>query len=286
MFETLFSETQNQNYPSALYMVATPLGNRADITIRALYVLTLVDAIFCEDTRNTQRLLSSYGINKPLFAAHEHNEHEAAQKIIARLSHGEKVAYVTDAGTPGVSDPGARIANDILEAKLKVIPIPGPSAVATALSASAHPTTSFYFVGFLAPKKGAKEEQLKEIASYRVPLLFYEAPHRIKETLKTLLQLLGNRKITLAREMTKLFEEFHTCSLSDAISWIEKDKHRESGEYVLIVEGASETKTDSNRVLEILLNELPVSQAASLAAQITGEKKKTLYEKALLMKKN
>ncbi len=288
----LFEAVQQQSYPNAtLYIVATPIGNSADISLRALHLLTLVDAVACEDTRNTAQLLTRYGLHKPLIAAHQHNEHEVAAKIISRLQAGERIALVSDAGTPAVSDPGAIIVDAVRAAGLRVSPLPGASAAISALSASGLINDQFYFVGFLPSKAGQRDSVLQGLAHIPASLIFYEAPHRIIESTQALHQAFGDtRQVVFARELSKLFEEIHRCPLAQAATWLQQDSHREKGEYVVIVEGASE-ESDQNdiearRVLNILLTELSVKQAAALAAQITGQKKNALYQLALTMKES
>lgn len=283
-------EAAQQIYPpSALYVVATPIGNVADISLRALHVLTLADAIACEDTRNTAHLMTRYGISKPLIAAHQHNEREVAEKLIARLQAGERIALVSDAGTPAVSDPGARIVDAARSAGLRVVPLPGASAALGALSASGLLNDQFYFAGFLPAKAKQRETVLAALRQVTATLVFYEAPHRITETVEALAQAFEpSRQIVFARELTKLFEEIHRCHLSEAAAWLRADAHREKGEFVLLLEGAAADEDASDaegtRVLSILLQECSVKQAAALAAQITGLKKNGLYEKALRMK--
>jgi 16S rRNA (cytidine1402-2'-O)-methyltransferase len=287
---SLMQEVAQQLYPaSALYVVATPIGNIGDITLRALQVLAIVDAIACEDTRNTAQLLARYGLSKTLIAAHEHNEREAADKLIARLLAGERIALVSDAGTPAVSDPGARIVDAVREAGLRVVPLPGASAAIGALSASGLVNDHFHFVGFLPAKAKQRDVALTSLAHIDATLVLYEAPHRIVDTVNALLAAFGpERRIVFARELTKLFEEMHRCALGQAPTWIAADAHREKGEYVLLIEGAPSAdnadEAEAERILSILLAECPVKQAASLTAQITGQKKNALYEKALRMK--
>ncbi len=285
----LLAHAAQQSYPaSCLYVVATPIGNVADISCRALYVLEKVQAIACEDTRNTAQLLKQLGIVKPLMAAHEHNEREVADKIIARLQQGESIALVSDAGTPAVSDPGARIVDAVRAAGLKVVPLPGASAVITALSASGLLNDQFYFVGFLPNKAGQRNSALTALTGITATLVFYEAPHRIIETVAALATLFpATRKIVLARELTKLFEEIHRCDLGEASAWLAADSHREKGEYVVLLEGATPDQNgelrEAERILSILLTSCSVKQSATLAAQITGQKKNALYELALRM---
>jgi 16S rRNA (cytidine1402-2'-O)-methyltransferase len=286
----VIGEAAQQSYPTAtLYIVATPIGNVTDITLRALHLLAIADVVACEDTRKTGALLGRFGLSKPMLAAHQHNEREVAEKLISRLLAGERVALVSDAGTPGVSDPGARIVDAVRAAGLRVLPLPGASAVVTALSASGLVNDQFYFVGFLPAKAKQRESALAALATVPATLVFYEAPHRIVESVEALVGAFApTRQIVFARELTKLFEEVHRCALSDAVAWIKADANRERGEFVVLVEGAS-TETDAadaeaERILQILLSECSVKQAANLAAQITGRKKNGLYERALQMK--
>lgn len=288
----LFSHAAQQSYPaSSLYVVATPIGNLADISCRALHVLSIVDAIACEDTRNSAQLLNQLGLSKPLIAAHQHNENEVAQKIVQRLERGESIALISDAGTPAISDPGARIVDAVRTAGFKVVPLPGPSAVITALSAAGLLQDQFTFVGFLPSKAGQRDSQLSALLNSTATLVFYEAPHRIVETVAALTALFpASRKIVLARELTKLFEEIHRCDLPDANAWLADNVHRLKGEYVIVLEGATPDQNleqiEARRVLSILLESCSVKQAAQLAAQLTGQKKNALYQLALDMNEN
>lgn len=275
--------------PSTLYVVATPIGNAGDITLRAVNALAMVDAVACEDTRNTAQLLHRYGLHKELLAAHEHNEREAADKLIARLQSGQRIALVSDAGTPAVSDPGARIVDAVRSAGLRVMPLPGASAAVSALSASGLLGDRFLFAGFLPAKSKQREAALLELKNVAATLVFYEAPHRIVDMVDALCATLeAERQVVFARELTKLFEEIHRCRLGDARAWLDADANRQKGEFVILVEGAppasDENDAEAERILAILLEECPVKQAASLAAQITGKKKNALYERALQMK--
>ncbi len=289
-FLPIMEEVSRQIYPAAtLYVVATPIGNAGDISLRALNVLSLVDAIACEDTRNTGHLLARYGVSKELIAAHEHNERAAADALIARLQAGQRIALVSDAGTPGVSDPGARIVDAVHHAGLRVMPLPGASAAVAALSAGGLINDRFHFVGFLPAKAKQREQALSELRGIAATLVFYEAPHRIVDTVAALAaRFEPERQVVFARELTKLFEEIHRCRLADAPAWIAADTNRQKGEFVILLEGALAATADdaaqADRILAILLAECPVRQAASLAAQITGLKKNALYERALRMK--
>ncbi|WP_454772959.1 16S rRNA (cytidine(1402)-2'-O)-methyltransferase [Janthinobacterium tructae] len=286
----IMTEAAHQVYPIAtLYIVATPIGNVTDISLRALHLLSIADAVACEDTRNTAHLLTRFGLNKPLIAAHQHNEREVAQTLIARLHAGERIALVSDAGTPAVSDPGARIVDAVRAAGLRVLPLPGPSAAITAISASGLLNDQFYFVGFLPAKAKQRENMLHSLRGVTATMVFYEAPHRILDCATALVEAFEpTRQVVFARELTKMFEEIHRCPLSEAESWIRSDAHREKGEFVVLLEGATEAQdaedVEAERILNILLAECSVKQAANLTAQITGRKKNALYERALQLK--
>jgi 16S rRNA (cytidine1402-2'-O)-methyltransferase len=271
--------------PPALYVVATPIGNLGDITLRALETLKQADRVAAEDTRVSGQLLAHFGIQKSLASIREHNEREAADKVIAWIVAGEAVAYVSDAGTPAISDPGARLVAAVRAAGLAVVPIPGASAVTTALSAAGVAPGPWLFHGFLSPKAGAREAEIKALASLPATLVFYEAPHRIVETVAALASLLGARDLTLARELTKKFETLHTLPLADALDWLQADANRMRGEFVVIVHppAASDAAGDPEalRVLDILAGELPPTLAAKLAAKITGRTKAELYQMTL-----
>ena len=274
--------------PGTLAIVATPIGNLRDITLRALDVLRAADVIAAEDTRNSQHLLSAYGIQAKLVAVHEHNEVAAAGRIVEDLRAGKRVAYISDAGTPGLSDPGARLVRAVREAGLAVMPVPGASALAAAVSVSGL-EGPFLFQGFLPAKATARRKLLESLGDIPAALVFYEAPHRIEETVADLAQMLGGeREILFAREITKRFEQFHACPLSEATAWLAADDNHRRGEFVLVVsppaEAAAQTDGEGRRVLEILLAELPLKQAAHLAAKITGGRKNELYDLALGLK--
>ncbi len=273
-----------------LYVVATPIGNLGDITLRALETLKMVDAIAAEDTRHTSGLLSHFGISKKLIAVHEHNEQQSGEKLLAQLKNGDNIALVTDAGTPGISDPGAIVVKIVREAGIKVVPIPGVSAVVTALSASGIVQNGFYFNGFLPASGAARRKMLEQLKSQTVTLVLYEAPHRIVECVEDLAKVLGeNRKITFCRELTKTFETIYNCELSEASAWLQADPNQQRGEFVLLIEAApvvevEEISAEAQRVLKCLLAELPLKQAVALATEITNLKKNDLYEFALALK--
>ena len=277
------------NKLGTLYIVATPIGNLGDITLRALETLKNVDAIAAEDTRHTSGLLSHFGITKKLVAVHEHNEHQSAEKLLAQLQAGENIALVTDAGTPAVSDPGAVVVDLVRKAGIKVVPIPGVSAVITALSASGISQNGFYFHGFLPASGSARRKTLEGLKSQTVTLVFYEAPHRIVESIVDLYTVLGNRRVTFARELTKTFETIYSCDLSAAEAWVLVDSNQQRGEFVLLVEAelpkeATAVDEESVRILKCLLADLPLKQAVKLATEITQQKKNDLYELALSFK--
>ena len=250
-------------------------------------MLKQVDLIAAEDTRLSGAMLKHFGISAKLISVREHNEEAGAQKIIEALRQGRNVALITDAGTPAVSDPGARVVAAVRAAELQVVPIPGANAAITALSASGLNAPHFLFYGFLPAKSGERRRALEAVKSLPYTLVFYEAPHRITETVADLAAILGGeRDIVFGRELTKTFEQIQACSLCEAGAWLSVDPNHQRGEFVLLVTGATEDNSaaEGERVLTILLRELPASQAAKLAAQISGEKKNALYELALQFK--
>jgi 16S rRNA (cytidine1402-2'-O)-methyltransferase len=278
-----------QKLEAALYVVATPIGNLRDITLRALDVLASADVVAAEDTRNTAHLLTHHGIGaKRLNAVHQHNERGAADKIIALLQEGKSVAFVSDAGTPAVSDPGALLVQAVRTAGQRVIPIPGASAAISALSAAGLSEPHFLFYGFLPNKSAARRAVLQSLISHPYTLVFYEAPHRIVECVADLCAVLGGeRQIVLAREITKLFETIHTCALRDAETWLQSDSNQQRGEFVLLVSGAVPQPGLPGETLSTLiklLEELPLKQAVQLAAKITGANRNELYQRALQTK--
>jgi len=276
-----------------LYVVATPIGNLGDISRRAIDVLSQVDVIAAEDTRVTQKLLAALNLQTRLISLREHNEAREAERIIAWLQEGKSVAQVSDAGTPSVSDPGAVLVDAVRRAGLRVVPIPGANAAIAALSASGFTRAQFLFYGFLPPKSGQRKSVLEALREQTATLVFYEAPHRIVECVDDLLTVFGpDRQIVLARELTKTFEQIHRCPLGEAPAWLAADGNHQRGEFVLLVAGAPEAAKDEDvpaealRVLTILLAELPVKQASSLAAEITGANRKKLYQAALDMRED
>ena len=280
----------SQNNPtSTLYVVATPIGNLADISLRALHVLAQVNTVACEDTRHTQQLLRAYGLERPgaqLLAVHQHNEAEAAQSVLARLGQGERVAYVSDAGTPAISDPGARLVAAVRQAGYRVLPLPGASSVTTALSASGMTGEhGFVFAGFLPSKAGERQQAVQALAQESRAVVLLEAPHRI-EALAQALSVLGERRVTLGRELTKQFEQIETLAAQDLPAWLAEKPDRQRGEFVLVLHDAPVVASagEGLRVLQVLLPELPLKTAVKLAAEITGESKNALYDQALALK--
>ena len=274
----------------SLYVVATPIGNLADITVRALEVLKRVAVVAAEDTRVTAGLLRHYGIGTPLIALHEHNERRAAQKILRLLAQGRSVALVSDAGTPALSDPGAVAVAAVREAGYPVVAVPGASAAVAALSVAGSGASHFLFYGFLPQQAAARRRELEALGSLPYLLVFYEAPHRIVASIADMAAAFGaGRVITIARELTKLYESVHRCELGAAGAWLAADANRTRGEFVLLVEPAAQAAAAdggaAQHALEILLRELPLRQAVSLAAQIGGGKRNELYQLALEMKK-
>jgi 16S rRNA (cytidine1402-2'-O)-methyltransferase len=275
-----------------LYVVATPIGNLDDMTPRAVAVLKAVQVIAAEDTRHSGRLLAHYQIPTPTLALHEHNERELAPKLVARMGGGEDVALISDAGTPLVSDPGFHLVRLAREQGIKVVPIPGVSAVMAAISVSGLPSDRFVFEGFLPQKSGARQKRLQALVAEPRTLIFYEAPHRILHTLKDMATVFGpQRHAVLARELTKTFETIKDAALEQLLAWVKSDANQQKGEMVLLVHGAPEdgsatSDAEAVRILNILLEELSLSQASALAAKITGLKKKQLYQMGLSLSEN
>jgi 16S rRNA (cytidine1402-2'-O)-methyltransferase len=271
-------------------VVATPIGNLQDISPRALDSLTRADAIAAEDTRVTARLLEHYHLQGKLIAVHEHNERQSAERIVRELSRGKTVALVTDAGTPGISDPGALVVARAREAGFRVVPVPGPNAAVTALSAAGLRGGPFLFHGFLPAKSAARRRALEELRSLPYTLVFYEAPHRVVESVEDLAEVLGrDRALVVARELTKMFEEIHRVPLGDAARWLREKPDRQRGEFVLIVEAAQEVKevkpaADWERMLSALIEEMPLASAVKLVCRLTGAKKNTVYQRALALR--
>lgn len=270
-----------------LYVVATPIGNLGDMSQRAIAVLQAVSVIAAEDTRHTRQLLQQFDIHTDCLALHEHNERQITPALVARLAQGESIALVSDAGTPLLSDPGFHLVREVVTQGFTIVPVPGPSAMMAALSAAGLPTDHFCFEGFLPNKSVARCRRLEALQSATSTLVFYEAPHRILATLQDMQAIFGaERQVVLARELTKRFETFLRGTLAEVVQQVSSDANQQKGEMVILLQGASPEEnlgldTESQRVLKILLRELSVKQAASLAAEITGAKKNRLYEFAL-----
>jgi 16S rRNA (cytidine1402-2'-O)-methyltransferase len=278
-----------QHYPaSTLYVVATPIGNLADLTLRAVQVLGLVDALACEDTRVCAGLLNHLGLHKPLLALHQHNERESAAKVIERLARGERVAYVSDAGTPAVSDPGAALVAAVQAAGHRCVPIAGVSSVVAALSVAGDVLASgFAFVGF-APTKATERRTWLQALAARLDesIVLFEAPHRVAALTDALAEVMPTRRVTLARELTKQFEEVVSLEARAAPAWLAADANRLRGEFVLVLhamaaEESAALDSAAERTLTLLLAELPLKQAVSLASAISGSPRNALYERAL-----
>ena len=281
----------------ALFVVATPIGNLGDLTLRAWQALACADVIAAEDTRATRSLLDAWGISTPMMSAHRHNEASAAAAIVVRLQAGERVALVSDAGTPAVSDPGARIVQAVRDAGLPVVPLPGASAVVTALQAVGVTTDAspgFAFAGFAPTKSAARQRWMRQWMVVPGALVFYEAPHRIRECLADLLAVAGpSRLVSLARELTKRFEEVATLSLEQGLAWLDADAHREQGEYVVVLHPLPSRENDEPSLeadagldawLDALLAQVSVRDAARIAARATGQSRDSIYARALARK--
>lgn len=274
------------NGAGRLYVVATPIGNRDDITLRAIEVLRQVDRIVAEDTRHSGRLLEHLGIRRPMMSLHEHNEDDAAQRVIEQLQAGQSLALISDAGTPLISDPGFPLIRACREQGIAVVPVPGASALIAALSVSGLPTDRFRFEGFLPRRQQARLGHLQSLRRETATLIFYESSHRVVEMLHDLVQVFGAQRLAvLARELTKLHETIRAAPLGELLDWVEADENQRRGEFVVLLGGApadaGSATSEVDELLRILLAELPLRQAAGLAARITGEKKNQLYRRAL-----
>lgn len=283
------SDMTSPDRMGTLYVVATPIGNLRDITLRALDILKEAEVIAAEDTRTTSGLLSHFGISAKLVSLHQHNEWERSESILSLLQEGKRVALVSDAGTPAISDPGAHVVRVARAAGFDVVPIPGASAAIAALSVSGLSDGPFLFCGFLPAKASARRKLLASLKELHCALVFYEAPHRISEFAADLLEILGGaRTVVFARELTKLFETIHACRLEEALPWLASQQR---GEFVVIVEGlkpGEETgpSAEGRRILSLLLPALPLRQAVKLASEISGESRNALYELALKMRES
>jgi 16S rRNA (cytidine1402-2'-O)-methyltransferase len=295
LLQTASAAAGGQQYPAAaLYVVATPIGNLADFSLRAVHVLALADAVACEDTRVSGGLLRHLGLDKPLIALHEHNERSAADKVLARLAAGERVAYVSDAGTPAISDPGTVLVALARAAGYRVLPIPGASSVVAALSAAGHVpgTPGFHFAGFLPAKGSERTLALDAALAQPCACVLFEAPHRLAALFTLLAERAPTRRITVCRELTKQFEQIETLDAADLPGWLAADAMRSKGEFVLVLHAdetapadeAGAVPPEAERALRVLLRELPLKQAVALAAELSGASRNLLYAQALAWK--
>lgn len=280
----------SENQQAILYIVATPIGNLADISQRAIEILQQVDVIAAEDTRHSGHLLQHYSIITPMISVHEHNEQQRSKALLTRLQQGESVALISDAGTPLISDPGYRLVSLVREHDIQVVPIPGSCALISALSASGLPSDRFSFEGFLPPKQGARQQILESLANDNRTLIFYESPRRLQASLSDMVMVFGEDRLTcLARELTKLHETITTKPLAELLSWISSDNNQQRGECVLLVEGVKERQASDEieikQMLTILLKELPVKKAATITASLLDVSKNTAYDLALKLNK-
>ena len=282
------SATGHQQHPAGtLYVVATPIGNLADLTLRAIHILARVDAVACEDTRVAAQLLQHLGLRKPLLPLHAHNEHEATGGVLQRLALGEQVAYASDAGTPAVSDPGAVLVAAVASAGYRVVPLPGASSALAALSAAGDTAGSgFVFNGFVPAKGGDRREALAMWLADRRTQVLFEAPHRIAELLQALADAAPERTVTVCRELTKQFETIVTQPAATLPGWLAADKNRERGEFVLVLHAMpaplqSALPPAALQTLRVLMRELPLKQAVALASELSGAPRNALYEQAL-----
>jgi 16S rRNA (cytidine1402-2'-O)-methyltransferase len=291
MLQAAAGAAGGQDYPrSTLYVVATPIGNLADLSLRAIHVLSLVDAIACEDTRHTSGLLQSLGLSKPLLVVHQHNEREGAAAVVARLACGERIAYVSDAGTPAVSDPGALLVAAARDAGWRCMPVPGASSVVTALSVAGDAFgEGFVFLGFPPARGDARLRWLEKMAACEATQVLLEAPHRIEQLASSLASACGPRRVTVARELTKQFEAVTTMPAADLPGWLAGDPNRLRGEFVVVIHTVPATagepdKLRDDTLLQTLLAELPLKQAVALAARLSSSSRNALYERALALK--
>ena len=281
------------NFAGKLFIVATPIGHRQDISERALEVLRAVDRIAAEDTRHTRSLLQSYGIDKPLVSCHEHNESERVNELISRLQSGESLALVSDAGTPLISDPGYRLVRAAQAAEVSVVPVPGPCSPIVALSVSGLPTDRFVFEGFLPARASARRARLQKLANESRTLVMLESCHRIVETLADCVGAFGaEREAVVARELTKMFETVRRAPLGELTEWVQADSYQQKGEIVLLIAGRAETNATETldpaveRTLAVLLESLSLKQSVELTVRLTGSKRGEVYAAALQLQKN
>lgn len=290
----LAERVQSQAWPKhTLYVVATPIGNLGDFTLRGWHCLSLCDVIAAEDTRSTRPLLEAWGIQTPLIAAHRHNEAQMAEQIVARLEQGERVALVSDAGAPAVSDPGGRIVRSVRKAGYQVIAIPGASAVITALMASgvtSDENPAFLFAGFMPHKTMARKKWLQGWGQTAAPVVMFESPHRIKSAICDMAELFPKRQVTFARELTKRFEHVHTCVLREALDWLESDSYHQQGEFVLILHAepspaqTTELDLETQNWLNALLEHVSPRDAVKVAVKATGLPRDVIYNWVLAHK--
>ena len=290
MWHKILDKAAAQSEPQTLYVVATPIGNLADITLRALAVLQRADLVCAEDTRVSQQLLSAYGIRAKLVSVREHNERQMTDTITAALAAGQVVAQISDAGTPAVCDPGARLASGVREAGFKVVPVAGASAVMAALSVAGVTQSDFYFAGFLPPKAGERAQWFERWREVPYAVAMFETPHRIEAALTQMAEILPNRHLVLAREISKTFETFISGSVADVLAAVRADANQTRGEMVLVLHppeaaAANELNDQARHRMSLLAAELPLKKAAALAAEISGANKKALYEWAVAQKR-
>lgn len=290
MLQKFYQKACDSLLPQTLYVVATPIGNLADMTLRALAVLSKADVVCAEDTRVTSQLLSAYGIQARLLSVREHNERQMAEKVIAALAEGKTVAQVSDAGTPAVCDPGARLVESVREAGFAVVPVAGASAVMAALSVAGVADSTFYFAGFLPAKAGERQKRLAGWQEADFPVVMFETPHRIEATLADMQALFPERRLMLGREISKTFETFLSGTVNDLVARLQEDNNQSRGEMVLVLHPAalreeSGLPPEAEKMMKILAAELPTKQAAELASKISGANKKALYDLALEWKK-
>lgn len=290
MWQKILDKAAAQIEPQTLYVVATPIGNLADITLRALAVLQRADLVCAEDTRVSQQLLSAYGIRAKLVSVREHNERQMTETITAALAAGQVVAQISDAGTPAVCDPGARLASGVRAAGFKVMPVAGASAVMAALSVAGVTQSDFYFAGFLPPKAGERAQWFERWREVPYAVAMFETPHRIEAALAQMAEILPNRHLVLAREISKTFETFINGSVAEVLAAVRADANQTRGEMVLVLHppeaaAANELNDQARHIMSLLAAELPPKQAAALAAEISGANKKALYEWAVAQKR-
>lgn len=293
-WQRLQERVESQSWPQhTLYVVATPIGNLGDLSLRAWQALRLCDVIAAEDTRSTRPLLEAWGVQTPLMAAHRHNEAQAAEQIVVRLAQGERVALVSDAGAPAVSDPGGRIVRAVHAAGYQVVAIPGASAVITALMASGVTTDenpAFVFAGFTPHKSLARKKWLQKWGACDAPVVMFESPHRIKAAIKDMTEIYPDRTVTFARELTKRFEQVHTCEMAEAQIWLASDNHHEQGEFVVILHAAPvvaigvELDAETQKWLQVLVEQVSARDAVKIAVKATGLPKDMIYEWVLANK--